>query len=152
MPENTETNTENKWYSLMFEDMFRLAAAGSVRRALIISIPTHFMDNITITAIKIQKEASTKSAFMLLLLAREVFRATEFSLLKKKNQYNSVNINTIPNNLISCAEMLNISPSNRLEYLEKFPPFDKNTSPIAMLKEENTEINVSVDSVFLRLI
>ncbi len=48
--------------------------------------------------------------------------------------------------------MLKISPTNKLEYLEKLPPFDKITRPRAVLKEENTEMIVSVDTVFLDFI
>jgi hypothetical protein len=48
--------------------------------------------------------------------------------------------------------MLRISPTRRLEYLEKFPPRDRIIKPIAILQEEKTDITVSVDKVFLRFI
>ena len=48
--------------------------------------------------------------------------------------------------MISCGVMLKISPTKMLEYLLKFPPFDKIASPRAMLQEENTEMTVSVDA------
>ena len=50
---------------------------------------------------------------------------------------------------ISFLVILKISPTSKLEYLLKFPPFDKMASPIATEHEENTEIIVSVDAVEL---
>ena len=54
--------------------------------------------------------------------------------------------------MISCGVMLKISPTKMLEYLLKFPPLDKIASPRAMLKEENTEITVSVEAATRLLI
>ena len=45
--------------------------------------------------------------------------------------------------------MLRTSPTKRLEYLLKFPPFDRIARPIATEQEEKTEIIVSVDTVLL---
>lgn len=48
--------------------------------------------------------------------------------------------------------MLRISPTRILEYLLKFPPLDKIARPNATLKEEKTEITVSVDEATRLLI
>ena len=53
---------------------------------------------------------------------------------------------------ISLRVILKISPTNRLEYLLKFPPRDKIARPMAIQQEENTEMIVSVDAVLLLLI
>lgn len=48
--------------------------------------------------------------------------------------------------------MLKTSPTKRLEYLLKLPPFDKMASPTAIHAEEKTEIIVSLDADALLLI
>jgi hypothetical protein len=50
-PENTEINILNKWYSLIFCDIFLAEAAGRISSALIIKIPTHLIVSITMSAI-----------------------------------------------------------------------------------------------------
>jgi len=45
--------------------------------------------------------------------------------------------------------MLRTSPTSMLEYLLKFPPFDNIARPIATEHDENTEIIVSVDAIFM---
>ncbi len=59
---------------------------------------------------------------------------------------NDKNNNKIPDFLLV---MLRTSPTKRLEYLLKFPPFDRIARPIATEQEEKTEIIVSVDTVLL---
>ena len=48
--------------------------------------------------------------------------------------------------------MLKTSPTKRLEYLLKLPPFDKMASPTAIHAEEKTEIIVSLDADALLLV
>lgn len=110
------------------------------------------MDNITIIAINILKESSRRLDLIFLLLARDIFTPTEWSLLKASNQYINVIKKIIHNKPTSLTVILRISPTSILEYLEKFPPLDRIIRPIDILREEKTDITVSVDKVFLRLI
>ena len=144
--------TEYKWYSRILLDIFRLLAAGRMSNALMIRIPTQRMENIIITAIKTAKISSMYSTFTPLLFANEEFMLIAWSLLNAKTQKIIANTNTIPNNRISFGVMLKTSPTNKFEYFEKLPPDDKITRPNAVPNEENTEIIVSVDTVFFRFI
>lgn len=152
IPENREIITENKWYSLILEARFLLAAAGRISKALIIKIPTHLIENIIIIAMTTLKQSSIILTLMFLLLARDSFTPTACSLLNPRNQNRSVTRKIITNKPISPALMLNMSPTRRFEYFENSPPWDRIIRPKAMLKEENTEITVSVDTVFLLFI
>ena len=59
------------------EAMLRPAAAGSISRAFTISIPIHFIDSITITAIRILNESSNRLDLIFLLFAKDTFTPTE---------------------------------------------------------------------------
>ena len=131
--------------------MFLLAAAGSINKALIINIPTHFIDNITINAIKTAKHVSITLILIPLLLANDSLMLIECNLLNNKHQNTNVVIKIINKYIISFGVILNISPTSKLEYCEKLPPLERITSPTAVLRDENTEIIVSVDTVFLPL-
>ena len=120
--------------------ILRLEAAGNMRSALIIKIPTHLMDNITINAIITTKTLSIPIEFIFLLFASVSLILIACSLLKPILQNINVTINTNIKSTISFGVILNISPTNKLEYFEKLPPLDKITNPNAVLKEEKTEI------------
>ena len=72
-----------------------------------------------------------------------------FSQLKQVIQNKTVTIKIITRYQISCFVILKTSPTRRLEYLLKFPPFDRIARPMATEQEEKTEIIVSVDAVLL---
>ena len=74
------------------------------------------------------------------------------SLLKQNPQKTNV-ITKIPHNLIiSFGVILKISPTIKPEYCKNAPFLARIARPTAVPSEENTEITVSVDKVFLRLI
>jgi hypothetical protein len=152
IPENNEIITEKRWYSLILEDIFLLAAAGRISRAFIIKIPTHLIENITIMAITTLKQSSKRLVLIFLLRARDVLIPDAWILLKQRNQKIRVAIKITIKKRISLKPMLKISPTSNPVYFEKLPPRDKITSPIDMLREEKTEITVSVETVFLRFI
>lgn len=152
MPENIENKMEKKWYSLIFPEIFRADAAGRISRALIIKIPTHLMDTITINAVSTAKRFSIHATEMPLLDANVLFRLTANSLLNPNSQNKRVIIKIKTRYKISLGVMLKMSPTKILEYLLKFPPLDKIARPRATLKEENTEMTVSVDEATRLLI
>lgn len=95
---------------------------------------------------------SKKPIEICLLFAKLVFKLMACNLLKQKHQTKTVTTNIKNSNNISFGVILSISPTKNEEYLEKFPPLERITSPIAVLKEENTEIIVSFDIRFICLI
>ena len=145
MPENIENKIEKKWYSLIFSEIFLADAAGRIKRALIIKIPTHLMDTITINAVSTAKRFSIHAAEICRLPAKVRFKLTARSLLNPNTQNTRVTPKIKIRYNISLGVMLRISPTRILEYLLKFPPLDKIARPNATLKEEKTEITVSVD-------
>ena len=142
-----ENKTEKKWYSRIFSEIFRADAAGRISRALIIRIPTHLMDAITVSAVRTAKRFSIHAAEIWRLPASVRFRLTASSLLKQNSQNTRVTAKIKTRDNISLGVMLRISPTRMLEYLLKFPPLDKIASPMAMLQEEKTEITVSVEAL-----
>jgi hypothetical protein len=60
IPENKAIRIEKRWYSRILEDMFLLAAAGSISSALIMRIPTHFIEDMTMTAMITLKQSSIR--------------------------------------------------------------------------------------------
>ena len=147
MPENTENSTENRWYCAMFEAKLRAAAAGRIKSALIISMPTHLMESITITAISTTKILSIRATRIRLLFARLAFKLTACSLLKARHQNVSVTAKINKRRSISGGVMLRISPTRSAEYFEKLPPRERMTSPAAVEREEKTEITVSFSAI-----
>ena len=79
MPENRENNMEKKWYSRIFSEMFRAEAAGRIKRALMIRIPTHLMESMTITAMQTAKRFSISFTRIPRLAARDRLMLMEFS-------------------------------------------------------------------------
>ena len=67
----------------MFIEIFLLDAAGKIINEFISKIPTHLIEIITMTAIKIAKMFSIAFTFIPLLLARVLFKLTAFILLNK---------------------------------------------------------------------
>ena len=130
----------------------RLAAAGSMSNALIIRIPTHLIESITIKAMITTNILSINAMLMCLLFAKVSLILIACNLLNPMHQKVIVTMNINKSSRISFDVILRISPTKRPEYLEKLPPFERITNPRAVLKEENTEITVSVDTVFLLLI
>ena len=86
MPENRENRIEKKWYSRMFSDMFLAEAAGRIKSALIIRIPTHLMESMTITAMQTAKRFSISFTRIPRLAARERLMLMEFSWLEHRIQ------------------------------------------------------------------
>jgi hypothetical protein len=152
IPENKEIITEKRWYSLILDDIFLLAAAGRISRALMIKIPIHLIENITIIAITTLKQSSIRFVLIFLLRAREVLIPDAWISLKQRNQKSSVAIKITIKNIISFKPILKISPTSNPVYFEKLPPLDKMTRPMDILREEKTEMTVSVETVFLRFI
>ena len=66
--------------------MFLLAAAGKINNALIISMPIHFIDNITIIAMITTNRLSNNLIFISLLLAKDSFILIACNLLNANNQ------------------------------------------------------------------
>ena len=74
----------------MLTEIFRLAAAGRISSALMIKIPIHLMESITINAIKIAKIFSISFTRIPRLFASARCRLTAFNLLNAKPQKISV--------------------------------------------------------------
>ena len=140
MPEKIEKTRENRWYSRIFPEILRLDAAGRIRRALIIRMPTHLIESMTIRAVRTAKRFSSKAAGIWRLFANVRFRLTARSLLKANSQNRSVMANIRTRYRISSSVMLKISPTRMLEYLLKLPPFDRMASPSAILQEDRKSV------------
>ena len=109
-----------------------------------IRIPTHLIDSMTMSAISTANRFSNSIAGMWRLVASVRCMLTAFNLLNAKNQNTSVTAKISTRYTISRCVILKISPTNRLEYLLKFPPFERIASPIATEQEEKTDMIVSV--------
>ena len=95
----------------MFFEMFLLEAAGKINKELIIKIPIHLIDNITIVAIKITNKFSINCTLIPLLFAKETLTEIPKSLLKHTSQKATI-ITAINNkNIISFGIILSISPT-----------------------------------------
>jgi hypothetical protein len=128
----------------MFIDIFLAEAAGKISKALISKIPIHLMDSVTTKAIIMANTSSITRTDILVLLAKVGLTLMAFSLLMAMNQNTIVATNIISKYTISVDLILNISPTNRAEYLLKLPPKDKIAKPIAVEQLAKTEIKVSV--------
>lgn len=73
---------EKKWYSLIFSDKFLPAAAGRIKSALMIKIPTQRIESVTTNAVNTANRYSIKRTGILLLFAKARWIAAAFSQLK----------------------------------------------------------------------
>jgi hypothetical protein len=128
-------------------DMLRAEAAGRISREFIISNPTHWIEMVTMTAIRILKRISIRRTFKPRLRAKDEFILTSNNLLnintQKSREPKATNISMIS----SLGLMLNMSPIRKREYLVNPPPRERITIPKATAVEENTPIIVSAEVV-----
>ena len=95
-PENKAIKTDKKVYCLMFFAIFLEAAAGNTSIELIIIVPTHCIESVTITATTSAKTYSQKRTETPLLFARDGLRLTKNILLKAPihNMMTPIKVNT----------------------------------------------------------
>ena len=79
--------------ALKFSEMFLLLAAGKIKSALIKSIPTHFIESITRSAIKTAKASSITLTEILLLFANVAWILIAVSLLMLMHQKTKITTN-----------------------------------------------------------
>ena len=85
-----EKRTAKKWYSRIFSEIFLAAAAGRIKSALIMRMPIHLMDTMTVNAVSAANKFSSQPAGIWRLRASVRFRLTARSLINAKSQNASV--------------------------------------------------------------
>lgn len=147
MPEINVIDTEITWYCLMLMLILRAAAAGRIKKELMIKMPTHCIDIVTITAVTIQNSVSTWRTGIPLLRASVGLTLSRRNLLNMAVQRTTMAAKANMSRQISLGVMLNRSPMRKRENLAKPPPRESITMPSATIVADTAPITVSVEAV-----